>query len=370
VLGINHKIREITCRNIVTNETSKLNYDTLIFATGSMPSKPPIAGVDNKNVFVLRTIDDAQRIIQYAKSVKSVAIIGASFIGLEVAEALKHLGLKITIIEQRYLLWRMLDKEISALVRQRLLDDGFGIVENKTISDVNDYKDAMVIVSTGVKPQVKLAKEIGVEIGSTGGIKVDRYLRTNLSDVYAVGDCAESVSELTGEPIVIGLGTIAARQGVVAGANATGSQETGPLIVNASVLKILDMEIGSAGLIEDYFSIPRNLSFKPISALIKYPSLPHYYPGGSDIHIKLIADKETKHIIGGQVLCKSGSPEGEPRPNGGAAQRVNMISLIIQNTMIVNDLLKSDFCYSPPVTDIWEPIIIAAQALTARLNRT
>src|SRR3989339_1560693 len=214
VTGINHQARsaggetspkggEVTYKSITTGEAGKVNYDSLIFATGSTPSKPPIAGIDGKNVFVLRTIDDAKKIVESAKSVKSVIIVGASFIGLETAEALKHLGLDVTVIEQRYLLWRMLDKEISQMARQRLEAAGIKLIEDKSISDLNEYKDSLVIISTGVRPSVKLAKDIGATIGLTGGIKVDKNLRTNLPEarltepfgqVYAVGDCAESVS--------------------------------------------------------------------------------------------------------------------------------------------------------------------------------
>ncbi|MBI5778564.1 MAG: FAD-dependent oxidoreductase [Planctomycetes bacterium] len=376
VTGINHQTREVTYKSITTGEAGKVNYDALIFATGSTPSKPPIGGIDGPNVRVLRTIDDAKNIISSAKSVQSVVVIGASFIGLEVAEALKHLGLDVTVIEQRYLLWRMLDKEISQMARQKLTDHGIKLIEDKSISDLNEYKDSLVIISTGVRPSVKLAKDMGVTIGTTGGIKVDKTLRTNLPDVYAVGDCAEAVSDLTGQPIVIGLGTIAARQGVVAGANAAGKpcpdehrdwsgaptgahreHETGPAILNASVLKLLDMEIGSVGMTE-FGMASAECGFNPISALIKFPSLPHYYPGGTDVHVKLIADKATKRIIGGQVMCSSG-----------AALRVNMISLAIQNKMTIADILKSDFCYSPPVTDVWEPVMIAAQGVAAKLSR-
>jgi len=376
VTGINHQAREVAYRNVLTDKTDKAGYDALIFATGSTPSKPPITGIDNPNVCVLRTIDDAKSIMESAKSAKSAVIVGASFIGLEVAEALKHLGLDVTVIEQKYLLWRMLDKEISQMARQQLTAAGIKLVEDKNISDLNEYKDSMVIISTGVRPSVKLAKDMGVAIGVTGGIKVDKNLRTNLPEVYAVGDCAESVSDLTGQPIVIGLGTITARQGVVAGANAAGKSETGPAILNASVLKLLDFEIGSVGLTEDALRSPERSDGRehaeggapggthnaqritPISALIKFPSLPHYYPGGTDVHIKLIADKATKRIIGGQVLCKSG-----------AALRVDMISLAIQNKMTIADILKSDFCYSPPVTDVWEPVMIAAQGVNAKLSK-
>ncbi|MEK7309578.1 MAG: FAD-dependent oxidoreductase [Planctomycetota bacterium] len=357
VTGINHQAHEVTYRNVLTDKTDTVGYDALIFATGSTPAKPPIAGIDGKNVCVLRTIDDAKRIMESAKSAKSAVTVGASFIGLETAEALKHLGLDVTVIEQKYLLWRMLDKEISQMARQRLIAEGIKLIEDKSISDLNEYKDSLVVISTGVRPSVKLAKDMGVTIGVTGGIKVDKALRTNLPEVYAVGDCAESISDLTGQPIVIGLGTIAARQGVVAGVNATGKDETGPAILNASVLKLLDLEIGSVGMTE-YGIRDTGFGIDPVSALIKYPSLPHYYPGGTDVHIKLIADKETKRIIGGQVLCKSG-----------AALRVNMISLAIQNKMTIADILKSDFCYSPPVTDVWEPVMIAAQAVAARLSK-
>ncbi|MEW6025676.1 MAG: FAD-dependent oxidoreductase [Planctomycetota bacterium] len=356
VTEINHQKHEITYRNITSDEPGKVNYDSLIFATGSTPSKPPIAGIGGQNVFVLRTIDDANNIVRSVKTVRSVVIVGASFIGLEVAEALKHLGLDVTVIEQRYLLWRMLDKEISQMVRQRLEAAGIKLIEDKNISDLNEYKNSMVVISTGVRPSVKLAKGIGVTIGLTGGIKVDKNLQTNLPNVYAVGDCAEAVSDLTGQPITIGLGTIAARQGVVAGANAAGKSETGPSILYSSVLRLLDMEIGSVGVTE--YGIQDTGYRNPVSALIKYPSLPYYYPGGTDVHIKLIADKASNRIIGGQVLCKSG-----------AALRVNMISLAIQNKMTIADILKGDFCYSPPVTDVWEPVMVAAQAINTKLSK-
>jgi NADH oxidase (H2O2-forming) len=365
VIQINHQAREMAYRNMVTDETGKISYDTLIFATGATSSKPRIKGIDNDNVFVLRTIDDGKRIIQFAKSVitatalrgRSVAIIGASFIGLEVAEALKHLGFETAVIARRYLLRPMLDKEISGFIKQRLSNEGIKLVEDKPVSDLSEVVGDIVIVTVGINPQTKLAREIGVQIGTTGGIRTDQYLRTNLPDVYAAGDCAEGISGITAEAMVSGLGTIAARQGMVAGANATGKSETAPLIFNASILRLFDMEIGSVGLTEDYIANNKNLGITSVSSLIKYPSLPHYYPGASDVHIKLIADKETRRIIGGQVLCKSG-----------AELRVNMLSLAIQNKMTITDLQKSDFCYSPPVCDIWEPIVIAAQSLSARLS--
>ncbi|MDI6733447.1 MAG: FAD-dependent oxidoreductase [Planctomycetota bacterium] len=365
-MKIDHQTRgggEVTCRNLLNDELSRERYDTLIFATGSAPSIPPISGIDKGwggNIFVLRTIDDAKKIMQDASVIKSATIIGASFIGLEVAEALKHYGLSVTIVEQRYLLWRMLDKEISAIIRQKVSTEGIKLIEDKTVSNIDEFSDSMVIIAAGIKPRTELASQIGVEIGKTGGIKVDNYLRTNLADVYAVGDCAEYISFLTGEPVLSGLGTIAMRQGMVAGANATGKGgggETAPLILHSSVLRLFDMEIGSVGLTEDFIASQKTSQFNPVSALIKFSSLPHYYPGGSDIHIKLIAEREHHRIIGGQVLS-SANPD-----KSGCAPRVNMLSLAIQNKMTTTDILKSDFCYSPPVCDIWEPITVACRAL-------
>ncbi|MFA5794336.1 MAG: FAD-dependent oxidoreductase [Candidatus Brocadiia bacterium] len=357
VTKLNVQTKEVTYRQ--ADKDGIINYDALIITSGSVPSVPgPLLKVlGSRRYFVLRTIDDARRIMAQAASAKSALIIGASFIGLETAEALKEkYKLDVTLIEQFRVLWRMLDVDTSKLVYDHLVAHGIKVRENETLSDLSAVPEsAVIIVSAGIRPETAIFKEAGIEVGPSGGIKTNEYLQTNFPDIYTAGDCAESVSGATGEPLLIGLGTIAARQGVAAGINASLpadsiDRKTVPIILNASVLKLLGREIGSAGFTEEYFKKTGKIS--TASGTIKFLSLPHYYPGGSDVHVKLIADRSTGAIVGGQVLGQSA-----------VGARVNMISLMIENRMTVSDVLRSDFCYSPPVADIWEPITIAAQAL-------
>ncbi|MFH1227154.1 MAG: FAD-dependent oxidoreductase [Planctomycetota bacterium] len=370
VTGLNAQTKEITYRQ--ADKDSIINYDALVIASGSVPSVPGalLKVLSGRKYFVLRTIDDARRIMSAAENAKSALVIGASFIGLETAEALKEkYKLDVTLIEQFRVLWRMLDVDTSKMVREHLTAHGINVKENETLNDLFAVPEsAVIIVSAGIRPETGIFKDAGVEIGPSGGIRTNEYLQTNFPDIYTAGDCAESLSGVTGEPLLIGLGTIAARQGVVAGANAALAPDStdglcpqgatppkwdrkiAPIILNSSVLKLFGREIGSAGFTEEYCSKAGKIS--AISSLVKFPSLPHYYPGGSDVHVKLIADKSSGAVVGGQVIGESA-----------VGARVNMLSLIIENRMTVSNILRSDFCYSPPVADIWEPITITAQAL-------
>lgn len=363
VTRLDTRSREITYHDAGGQE-STVGYDVLIIASGSVPFVPGLLlrVLANRKYFVLRTIDDARRIMAEAANAKSALIIGASFIGLETAEALKEkYKLDVTLIEQFRVLWRMLDSDTSKLVYEHLVAHGIKVKENETLNDLSAIPEStVIIVSAGIRPETRIFKDAGVEVGPSGGIKTNEYLQINFPDIYTAGDCAESLSVATGESLLIGLGTIAARQGVAAGINATlpaNSPElkTAPIILNSSVLKIFGWEIGSVGFTEEYYKKSGKIGI--LSALVKFPSLPHYYPGGNDVHVKLIADKSSGAVIGGQVIGKSG-----------IGQRVNMLSLIIENKMPVSGILKSDFCYSPPVADIWEPISIAAQALERMLK--
>lgn len=356
-IKIDARVKQIVYQEIGKSGNQELLYDALIIASGAVPVKPSIKGVDAPNVRVLRTMDEAKNIVQSAQAVKSVVIIGASFIGLELADALKERGLNVTLIEKDCLLWRILDEDICRVVKDQAVKSGIEVKERESVGDIGAFGNSLVVITAGVRPDVQVAKDAGIEIGPTGGIKTNQYLQTNLPDVYAAGDCAESVSAITGEPITIGLGTIAARQGVVAGVNAVaGAKTTAPKILNASVLKAFGLEIGSVGFTQAYYE-HRAKGIEPVSTLLKYPSLPHYYPGGADVYVKLIADKTSGAVIGAQTI------------GPGAVGRVNMLSLAVENKMKASDLIKADFCYSPPLADIWEPVAIAAQSLERQLNR-
>jgi NADPH-dependent 2,4-dienoyl-CoA reductase/sulfur reductase-like enzyme len=215
----------------------------------------------------------------------------------------------------------------------------------------------LVIVSAGVRTDIEIAKKAGLEIGTTGGIKVNARLESNIAGIYSAGDCAESISAITKEPITSGLGTIAARQGVVAGANAAGADIKAPPIINAFILRLFHKEIGSAGLTESHIKKNPALGFTPVSTLLKYPSLPHYYPGGEYIYTKLIADSATGRVLGGQIMGSSG-----------IGSRVNMLSLLIESGRTVEQIVHADFAYSPPCSDTWDPLSIVAQGLLRKIR--
>lgn len=385
----NIKVGEIKTgtKAVITEKNDTYDYDALVIATGAAPIKPPIPGVDFSNVFTLRTMADASKIIEWTKaaspglagrrassgSVRSVALIGASFIGLEMAEALAAPNCDVTVVEAVRTLWRMVDEDVGNLVKQHLEQSGIKIIEQTRVERITGSEmiinragkserlpAEMVICSAGVKPETALARAAGIEIGPTGGIKTNQYLQSNFPFIYSAGDCAEGSSAITGEPITIGLGTIAARQGVVAGINVTGGELKSPPILNSSVLRIFGLEIGSAGFTEAYLREKHHHLFSPVSALLKYPSRPRYYPGGTDIHIKLIADKKSRRVLGGQILGRTA-----------VGSRVNTLAVAIQKEMTVDELTQSDFCYSPPLSDTWDPLAIAAQSLQRKMgNKT
>ena len=368
----NTAVEKITPQEKAVIAGEKYNYDALVIATGARAIKPPLRGIDAPNIFVLRTITDAQQILQFAQSAKSAVIVGASFIGLELAEALKSKGLSIIVVETVRTMWRTLDEDMGVMVTRHLGEQGIRIIENDALVKIEGTKiwfknetvsADMVIIAAGVRPESSLAKNAGIETGQTGGLKADERMETNIKGIYTAGDCAEVNSALTGEPILIGLGTIAARQGVAAGINAAGGDEKSPPVFNSAILKIFGMEIGTVGFTESYVSANNQSAkyhwekFNPVSVLIKYPSLPHYYPGGVDVYTKLIADSATHRLIGGQIISKTS-----------LAGRVNALSIAIEKKITVEELSRADFCYSPPVSDVWDPLAVAAQGLLRKLK--
>ncbi|MFH1421810.1 MAG: FAD-dependent oxidoreductase, partial [Planctomycetota bacterium] len=218
-------------------------------------------------------------------------------------------------------------------------------------------KADIVVMGAGVRADTELAGKSGLIIGEAGGIRVDEKLMTSEKDIFAAGDCVEYPHIVSGKPQVCGLGTIAMRQGLVAGTNAAGGNTAAPPVLGATILKLFDVQIGSVGLTE---AAAKEANFTPVSITSKHSSLPHYYPGGVPVTVRLIADKNTQRILGAQFLAP-----GET----GVAQRVNAMSLAIMKQMTLNEIINADFCYSPPCTDIWSAEAVAAQTLLRRLQR-
>jgi len=363
-INVEEKTVEIEDKN---GKSEALRYDSLILATGAYPFVPPIKGREKKGVFTLRTLEDGKRINQAIEKAKSAVVIGAGLIGLEAAVSFVERGLKTTVVELLpQVLPAMLDKDMARLVHRTLEEKGLSIMTGKGVNEIlgDDHVSGvsvageeipadLIIVATGVRPNGQLAKEAGIKIGETGGIKTNMRMETSVKDVYAAGDCAESVSLITKRPLLSQLGTTAVRHGKVAGINAAGGYAVFTECLCSAVTRLFDLEIGATGLTE--FAAGR-AGIKTVAGSITSKTKADYYPGGKPIRVKILVDKDTERIIGGQIV---GGEE--------VTQRVNALSFAIQKQMTVRDLAKADTCYAPPVNETWEPMVLAAEIAMRRL---
>ncbi len=349
-------------------QVEKLQYDSLIIATGAKSAVPPIKGRDKQGVYVLRTIEDGEKIDQTIKNSKSAVVIGAGLIGLETGVAFVERGLKTTIVELLpQILPAMLDKDMATFVQKELEKKGLNIITGHSVDEIlGDEKVSgvavagehipadIVIVATGVRGNTELAQKAGIDLGERRLIRVNMRMETNVKDVYACGDCVESISFITKRPTVCQLGTTAVRQGKVAGINAAGGYAVFPGVLGAAVTKLFDVEIGTVGLTG---IAARRVGIETISATFSGKTRAAYYPGALPVRIKILAEKETEKIIGAQIVGWEG-----------VAQRINAFSFAILKEMTVRELAKAETCYAPPLAETWDPMILAAQVLIKKLK--
>ncbi|MCJ7721217.1 FAD-dependent oxidoreductase [Candidatus Bathyarchaeota archaeon] len=345
-----------------------LSYDSLVLTTGADPFIPPIKGREKKGIFVLRTIEDGEKINKAIETAKSAVIIGAGLIGLEVAVACLERGLKTTIVEfLPYVLPVLLDKAMADRVQADLEEKGIRIIVGKGAEEIlgtdkvtgvlvagEEIPADVVVVATGVRANVDLAKNAGVELGEKRAIKTSLRMETSIKDVYAAGDCVESIHLVTRRPTMSQLGTTAVKQAKVAGTNAAGGYSTFVGAMGSWITRLFDTEIGGTGLTE--FMAGRS-GIETVSATIVSKTRADYFPGALPIRIKLTADKETGKLIGAQII---GGEE--------ITQRVNALSIAIHNEMTIQELSKAETCYAPPVCETWEPMVLAAEMVLRKLK--
>jgi len=360
-----------------TRKIEKMEYDSLIIATGAYPFVPPIKGREKQGVYVVRTLEDGEKIDRAIKKAKSAVVIGAGLIGLETAVAFVERGLKTTVVELLpYVLPVMLDKDMADMVHKMLEEKGLKIIVGRGVDEILGTEKVsgvsvggekipadLVVVATGIRTNTELAKNAGIVLGETRAIKANMKMEIfkmvnnrvqPLKDVYAIGDCAESVSLITHRPVLSQLGTTAVRQAKVAGTNAAGGYAMFPGCLGSAVTRLFDSEIGATGLTE--FMAGRD-GIKTVVGSITSKTKADYYPGALPIKVKLVVEKETEMIIGGQII---GGEE--------VTQRINALSFAIQKQMTVRELVKADTCYAPPLNETWEPMVLAAETALRRLR--
>lgn len=368
VIAINTKEKSV---EVVSKDgiTESLAYDSLIVATGADSFIPPIKGKEKQGILSLRGLEDGERIDAAVKAgAKSAVIMGAGLIGLETAVALVERGLKVTVVEMLpQILPQMLDPDMAKMVQEHLESKGMLILTGKTVEEFlgeekvtsilagGERIEADLFVSAfGVRANTKLAIDAGIPLGETRAIRTNARMETEAKDVYAVGDCAESANAITQKAACAQLGTVAVRQGKVAGANAAGDYALFTGILASAVTKLFDLEAGVTGLTEAASARNR---LEVVVGTISSKTKADYYPTAKPIRVKLVVEKESQRLVGAQII---GGEE--------VTQRINALSFAIQKQMTVRELAKADTAYAPPLCETWEPIVLAAEMVLMKLR--
>lgn len=370
VLSINHSTKTVTVKNLLSGEVFEDNYDILVFATGATYRTPDVfSGKHFENVFQVRNINSGKEIKSFIENNKpmTAAVIGAGYIGLEVAEQLKERGIEVTILQRGKHPMSHLDWDMSIRIEDEMIKKGIDFRPEETIQTLigetqldeaitskgTKLSADMYILATGVQPNVSLAQSIGVNIGETGAIATDNTLQTNIPGVYAVGDAAESFHVITGKPTYRPLASTANKMGRIAGDAMTG----GPLrfqgILGTGILRFFDLTIAQTGLTEkealaEGYEVAVLFNIKPDK-----PDYMH----GKEMVIKAVADKLTHRILGVQII----GPQGVDK-------RIDVFASTITLGVTAEDLFHMDLAYAPPFSTTKDPVAYTGMALTNALT--
>jgi len=366
VLSINTQEKKLEVKNLFTEEVFFDFYDKLIIATGAKSVIPPIRGVDNPNVFTLRNINDMNRIKEYIvrNDPKKAVIVGTGFIGLEVCENLKKLGIEVTMAERLPQVTPGLDSDMAVYVEEHLKANGVEVITNALVTEITDMSVMladgrmiladMILLSTGVRPDTALAKNAGIELGISGAIKVDKKMRTNVEDIYACGDCIEQFSVINGKPLYRPLGSTANKTGRIAGDSATGGSLEFRGILGTGIFKVFDLAVAQTGLSERE---ARDQGYDVVVCHNIKSNKPEYI-GGKEIVIKGIADKVTGLLLGVQIIGYEG-----------VDKRIDVFATAITFKAKAEDLFHLDLAYAPPFATTKDPVMYTGMILDNILSR-
>lgn len=366
VMSINPNKKTVLVKNLPTGHTFTDHYDKLLIATGAKSSIPPIQGIDRKNVFALRNINDMNHIIAFINnnSPKSAAVIGTGFIGLEVCENLKLLGMDVTLIERLPQVTPGLDSDMAVYVEDHIRSKGVEIFidasathineDGLVLSDGSKINADLVIIATGVRPNVELATEAGVELGQTGAIKVNTKMQTNMADIYSCGDCTEQFHIVSGKPVYRPLGSTANKTGRIAGDSMTGGDLEFRGVLGTGIFRVFDLAVGQTGLSEKEAI---ELGYDVVVAHNTKPDRPEYM-GGKEMTIKAIADKKTGRLLGVQIVGHEG-----------VDKRTDVFVTAITFKAKVGDLFHLDLAYSPPFSTAKDPVMYTGMILDNAMNK-
>lgn len=363
VTAIDRARREVTVRRVATGETYTESYDRLVLSPGAEPLRPPIEGIDNRRIFTLRSVPDTDAIKQYvdAQQPRRAVVVGGGFIGLEMAENLHHLGLQVDVVEMADQVMAPLDFSMAALVHRQLTDRGIGLYLKDGVVRFEETPDGrvtvhlqsgrqittdLVILSIGVRPETRLAREAGLEIGERRGIVVNEYMQTSDPEIYALGDAVEVRHLVTGRPALIPLAGPANKQGrIVADNILLGNTHVYKGSIGTSVAKVFDLTVAAAGA---NAKLLKANGIEYIESFTHGASHAGYYPDALPLAIKILFAPGSGRLLGAQVVgCD------------GADKRIEMFEQIIRTGGTVYDLTELEHAYAPPYSSAKDPVNMA-----------
>ena len=371
-LAIDRVAGEISVQATESDRVSNIKYDKLVLATGSSPLVPRLEGVNLGGIHTLANIDDANsiRISVAASGVKRVVIVGAGLIGMEMAEAFASQELDVTVIEALdWVLPTLIDFEIAAKVEKYLRKRGVklllgqkvkGFIGNgdgmlrKVITENAEIDAEMSLLSIGARPNTELARDAGLSLGATGGIAVNQYMQTSDPNIYAGGDCVENTNRVTGKKVLVPMGSTANKHGRIIGTNITGGSDTFPGVLGTAVVKIFDCNVARVGLNELQ---ARAAGYEIVTAIVSDYENASYYPGGREILVKLVAEKSSGRLLGGQAIGP-----------GEVAKRIDVLATGLAFGATAEDVANFNLAYAPPFSNAMDPLHKAANVIRNKIS--
>ncbi|WP_232838245.1 FAD-dependent oxidoreductase [Streptomyces geranii] len=362
----------VRARALDTGVESWTSYDKLVIATGARPIRPALPGMDAPGVHGVQTLDDGQALLDTLAGTggRRAVVVGAGYIGVEMAEALINRGYEVTVVNRGKEPMSTLDPDMGRLVHEAMEGLGITMVNDAevtklltgedgrvraVVTDDAEYPADVVVLGIGVRPETTLARAAGLPLGDHGGLLTDLSMRVRgHDDIWAGGDCVEVLDLVSGRERHIALGTHANKHGQVIGANAGGGYATFPGVVGTAVSKVCDLEIARTGLREKD-AHRAGLRFETVT--IESTSRAGYYPGAALMTVKMLAEHRTGRLLGVQIVGREG-----------AAKRVDVAAVALTAQMTVEQMTALDLGYAPPFSPVWDPVLVAARKASAAVR--
>ncbi|MEU7633079.1 FAD-dependent oxidoreductase [Nocardia sp. NPDC049220] len=355
----------VRARDLESGAESWTAYDQLVIATGARPIRPPLPGIDADGVHGVQTLDDGQALIETLNRARGnrAVVVGAGYIGVEMAEALIQRGYDVTMVNRGAEPMSTLDPDMGAMVRDAMCEMGIKIVCNADVTEIRtgedgrvaavvtdtaEYPADVVVLGIGVHPETELARAAGLPVGAHGGLRTDLAMRVHgHPNIWAGGDCVEVLDLVTGRERHTPLGTHANKHGQIIGAGIGGGYATFPGVVGTAVSKVCDLEVARTGLRE---KDARAAGLQYVAVTIESTSRSGYYPDAAKMTVKMLAERNTGRLLGVQIVGREG-----------AGKRVDIAAVALTAGMTVEDMTALDLGYAPPFSPVWDPVLVAAR---------